>query len=99
MTELSSPDEYAAAQPSSDWPLNSQPEVTDRVIHQALAPLHALPGVRVADHEGVYNALHDELRAALDADPTVADPTVADPTVADSTEANPPANGPSAGGA
>ncbi|MDQ0672442.1 MULTISPECIES: hypothetical protein [Micrococcaceae] len=70
MTELSPPDESAAAQPSPDWPLDSQPEVTDHLVHQALAPLTALPGLPVAGHEAVYNALHDELRGALDSDPS-----------------------------
>jgi len=70
MTELSPPDESAAAQPSPDWPLDSQPEVTDQLVQQALAPLNVLPGVPVAEHEAVYNALHDNLRTALDADPS-----------------------------
>jgi hypothetical protein len=75
MTELSPTDESAAAQPSPDWPLDSQPEVTDQLVHDALAPLKALPGVPVTEHEAVYNSLHDELRTALDADPTISDPS------------------------
>jgi hypothetical protein len=70
MTELSPPDESAAAQPSLDWPLDSQPEVTDQLVRQVLAPLKALPGAPVAEHEAVYNALHDELGTALDSDPS-----------------------------
>jgi hypothetical protein len=80
MTELSPTDESAAAQPSPDWPLDTQPEVTDQQVHQALAPLKALPGVRVAEHEAVYNDLHDQLRAALDTDPSNTDRTISDPT-------------------
>lgn len=79
MTELSTPAESAAAQPSPDWPLNSQHGVTDRLVHKALAPLDGLPGIPVADHEEVYNALHDNLRAALDTDPASADPSNGDP--------------------
>jgi hypothetical protein len=76
MTELSPTDESAAAQPSPDWPLDSQPEV----VHQALAPLKALPAVSVAEHEAVYNDLHDQLRAALDADPAISDSAISDPS-------------------
>ena len=80
MTELSPTDESAAAQPSPDWPLDSQPEVTDQLVHQALAPLKALPAVSVAEHEAVYNDLHDQLRAALDADPGISDSAISDPS-------------------
>ncbi|MGX1161581.1 hypothetical protein FBY31_0041 [Arthrobacter sp. SLBN-100] len=89
MTELSTPDESAAAQPSPDWPLDSQPAVTDQLVQQALAPLDALPGVPVAEHEAVYDALHDELRTALDSDPTISDPTIGDPTIGDPTIGDP----------
>jgi hypothetical protein len=83
MTELSPPDESAAAQPSPDWPQDSQPEVTDQLVHQALAPLKSLPAVPVAEHEAVYNALHDELRAALDSDPSDGGPSNTDPSNTD----------------
>ena len=78
MTELSAPDESAAAQPSPDWPLNGRHGVTDQLVHRALAPLDVLPGIPVADHEEVYNALHDNLRAALDTDPASTDASTAD---------------------
>ena len=71
MTELNRPDE-AAAQPSPDWP--SAPSaadagVTDPVVAQALSRLDALPQIPVAEHEAAYNGLHDELLAALNAEP------------------------------
>jgi hypothetical protein len=86
MTELSPSDESAAAQPSPDWPLNSQHGVTDQLVHQALAPLDGLPGIPVADHEEVYNALHDNLRAALDTDPASEGPASTDPSNSDPTD-------------
>ncbi len=69
MTELSHPDESAAAQPSPDWPVTSRPEVADHLVQQSLGRLDALPRTPVPEHEAVYSELHDELRAALDADP------------------------------
>jgi hypothetical protein len=69
MTELNRPDE-AAAQPSPDWPGTADAGVTDPVVAQALTRLDALPQVPVADHEAAYNGLHDELLAALNAEPT-----------------------------
>jgi hypothetical protein len=69
MTELSHPDESAAAQPSLDWPPPSQAEVTDHLVQQSLGRLDALPQTPVSEHEAAYSELHDELRAALDADP------------------------------
>ncbi|WP_458778926.1 hypothetical protein [Arthrobacter sp. D3-16] len=73
MTELSHPDESAAAQPSADWPRIGHDEVSDHLVQQSLARLEAVPGTPVAGHEAAYSELHDELRAALDADP--AEPT------------------------
>jgi hypothetical protein len=70
MTELSHPEESAAAQPSADWPLASQAGVTDHLVQQSLARLDGLPKTPVREHEAVYNELSDELRAALDADPS-----------------------------
>jgi hypothetical protein len=72
MTELSPLDESAAAQPFPEWP-GGPAEVADHLVQQSLAPLNALPGSPVADHEAVYNELHDHLRAALDADPSATD--------------------------
>ncbi|MDQ0924084.1 hypothetical protein QF038_002592 [Pseudarthrobacter sp. W1I19] len=80
MTELSPTDESAAAQPSPDWPLGSQADVMDPLVKQALAPLDGMPGIPVADHEEVYNALHDNLRAALDTDPSSGDPAINRPS-------------------
>lgn len=69
MTELSHPDESAAAQPSPDWPRISRDAVSDHLVQQSLARLDAVPGTPVAGHEAAYSEVHDELRAALDADP------------------------------
>jgi len=69
MTELSHPDESGAAQPSPDWPRLNHDEVPDHLVQQSLARLDAVPGTPVAEHEAAYSELHDELRAALDADP------------------------------
>ncbi|MCU1567273.1 MAG: hypothetical protein JWQ56_2210 [Pseudarthrobacter sp.] len=80
MNELSPPDESAAAQPSPEWPLNGKHEVTDHMVHQALAPLDGLPGTPVADHEEVYNELHDNLRAALDTDAASTPPSSSAPS-------------------
>ena len=73
MTELTEP-LPAAAQPSPDWPGTGGAGVTDPVVAQALARLGALPQVPVAEHEAVYNELHDELLAALNSDPANSDP-------------------------
>ena len=69
MTELSPPDESAAAQPSLDWPRINQDEVPDHLVQQSLARLDVVSKIPVAEHEAAYSELHDELRAALDADP------------------------------
>ncbi|VXB10017.1 conserved hypothetical protein [Arthrobacter sp. 9AX] len=73
MSELSPLDESAAAQPFPEWPSGSHAEVADHLVQRSLAPLNALPGTPVAEHEAIYNELHDHLRAALDADPSVTD--------------------------
>ena len=85
MTELTEP-EPAAAQPSPDWPGTSDADVTDPVVAQALARLGALPQVPVAEHETVYNELHDELLAALNSDPGSSDPGSSDPGSMDKTD-------------
>ncbi|WP_258805524.1 hypothetical protein [Pseudarthrobacter sp. NS4] len=68
MTELTEPDE-AAAQPSPDWPRPDGAGVTDPVVAQSMARLDPLPRLPVAEHEAAYNDLHDELLAALNAEP------------------------------
>jgi hypothetical protein len=68
MTELNRPDE-TAAQPSPDWPGAADAGITDPVVAQALSRLDALPQIPVAEHEAAYNGLHDELLAALNAEP------------------------------
>lgn len=68
MTELTQPDD-APAQPFPDWPPASAAGVTDPVVARALARLEVLPQAPVGDHEAAYSQLHDDLLAALDADP------------------------------
>jgi hypothetical protein len=68
MTALTEPDD-AAAQPSPDWPDPTEAGVTDPVVAQALVRLGALQQVPVSEHENVYNELHGELLAALNAQP------------------------------
>jgi hypothetical protein len=89
MTELSLPNESAAAQPSPDWPPGSQSEVTDHLVRRALVSLDGLPGTPVAGHEAVYNDLHDQLRAALDTDPASASPASANPASSGPANTNP----------
>lgn len=79
MTELTEP-RPAAAQPSPDWPGTGGAGVTDPVVAQALARLEALPQVPVAEHETVYNELHDELLAALNSEPADSGHGSSDPT-------------------
>jgi hypothetical protein len=69
MTELTEP-EPAAAQPSPDWPRTDDAGIADPVVAQAFARLNSLPQIPVAEHEAAYNDLHDELLAALNAEPT-----------------------------
>lgn len=88
MTELTEP-EPAAAQPSPDWPEASDEGVTDPVVAQALVRLGALPQVPVAEHEAVYNELHDELLAALNSDPAGSDPAGSDPASSDPASSDP----------
>lgn len=78
MTELTE-SEPAAAQPSPDWPSASDAGVTDPVVARALARLEALPQIPAADHETVYNELHDELLAALNSEPANSEPPSSDP--------------------
>lgn len=74
MTELTEPDD-AAAQPAPEWPQAAGQDITDPQVAQATARLRDLPGLPTADHEAVYNALHDDLLAALNSDPTGGAPT------------------------
>lgn len=69
MTELAEPDESAAAQPSTDWPETDTEGVTDPSVADLLTRLGALPPLPLGEHEAAYNELHDELLAALNADP------------------------------
>lgn len=70
MTELTEPDGSAAAQPSTEWPEAGAPGVTDQVVAEAIKRLESLPQLPVEDQEAAYDALHDDLLAALNADPS-----------------------------
>lgn len=78
MTELTEPDD-ATAQPAPEWPQPGGMDLTDPRVAQAVARLFDMPGLPVPDHGTVYDDLHDELLAALNADPADADPAGADP--------------------
>lgn len=72
MTDPSRPEEYAAGPPFPAWPQDGQVELADQLVQRSLARLDALPRTDLAGHEAVYTEIHDELRAALDADPLAA---------------------------
>ena len=76
MTELTEPDD-STAQPAPEWPHAAMrdlgQETTDPQVARAMARLLDIPGLPTADHETVYNELHDELLAALNSDPSGAD--------------------------
>ncbi|MDQ0664937.1 hypothetical protein QFZ35_003435 [Arthrobacter ulcerisalmonis] len=78
MTELTEPDD-ATAQPAPEWPQPGAQVITDPQVAQALATLPDIPGLPAADHESVYNGLHDELLAALNSDPPDGDPSETNP--------------------
>ena len=52
-----------------------------------------MPGLPVPDHGTVYDDLHDELLAALNADPADTDPADADPAGADPAKTAPTGTG------
>lgn len=78
MTELIEPD-HASAQPAPEWPQAAGQDITDPQVAQAIARLRDLPGLPAADHETVYNELHDDLLAALNSDTADSHPTNSDP--------------------
>lgn len=78
MTELTDPDD-ATAQPAPEWPQPGGMDLTDPRVAQAVARLFDMPGLPVPDHGTVYDDLHAELLAALNADPADTDPAGADP--------------------
>ncbi|MEW1812901.1 hypothetical protein AB0284_19645 [Pseudarthrobacter phenanthrenivorans] len=83
MTELTEPD-HPAARPAPEWPHGDAHDpgqgIKDPQVAQAIAGLRDLPGLPAADHEAVYNRLHDDLLAALNSDPANSDPTNGPPT-------------------
>lgn len=80
MTELTQPAESEAAQPSRAQPEREWPApdgagpaggagVNDQVVAEAIERLEALPHLPVEEQEAAYIELHDDLLAALNADP------------------------------
>lgn len=69
MTELTEPHESSAAQPSTQWPETDSAGVTDPPVAGVLTLLGVLPRLPIGEHEAAYNELHDELLAALNANP------------------------------
>lgn len=98
MTELTQPDP-AAAQPSPDWPETGGPDVTDPVVAQAMTRLGALPQVPVAEHETLYNELHDELLAALNSEPAKSEPAKSGPAISKPGSSEPESGYPTDGAA
>ncbi|GGH97366.1 hypothetical protein ACFFGR_08335 [Arthrobacter liuii] len=78
MTELTEPDNVPA-QPAPDWPEARGQDITDPQVAQAVARLLDVPRLPTADHEAVYNGLHDDLLAALNGDPADGGPSGAAP--------------------
>lgn len=83
MTELTEPDD-PAARPAPDWPHGDAhgpgQDIKDPQVEQAIAGLRDLPGLPAADHEAVYNRLHDDLLAALNSEPANSEPANGAPT-------------------
>ena len=72
MTELTEP-ENVPAQPAPEWPQTDGQDIPDPQVAQAMHRLTEIPGLAAADHEDLYNRLHDDLLAALNTDPTGGD--------------------------
>ena len=83
MTELTEPED-PTSRPDPGWPHRDArdfgQDIRDPQVVQAVAGLLDLPGLPAADHEAVYNRLHDDLLAALNSDPTGSGPTGSGPT-------------------
>jgi len=77
MTELTEPND-STAQPAPEWPRaalqDTAQEITDPQVARATARLLEIPGLPVAEHEALYNELHDRLLAALNSDPVSSTP-------------------------
>lgn len=73
MTELTEPDD-TAGQPAPEWPGEGAGEtgqgITDPDVARSVAKLLDMPRLPAAEHEAIYNALHDDLLATLNSDPT-----------------------------
>lgn len=79
MTELTESEAAAAAQAATSrearrheapaWPQPTRGGVTDPLVQPVLAMLADLPVTALSEHEAAYILIHDQLHAALDADP------------------------------
>jgi len=82
MTELTDPDD-STAQPAPEWPRaasqDAGQDISDPEVARITARLRDIPGLPAAEHEAVYNELHDELLSALNSDPVNSDPVNSDP--------------------
>jgi hypothetical protein len=76
MTELTDPDD-STAQPAPEWPRAASQDIgqgiADPQVARIVARLLDIPGLPTAEHEAVYNELHDELLSALNSDPVNSD--------------------------
>lgn len=79
MTELSAPEPHDAAQQPLGWPAPASP-VADSAVAAALAALAEIPAQPVAQQQETYALLHDELLAALNAEPASVQPASTPPT-------------------
>jgi hypothetical protein len=68
MTEPNNLPEAEAERPAVHWPEALDP-TGDAPVDRALSLLEGVQGAPVADHTGLYSALHDSLLEALDAEP------------------------------
>ena len=68
MTEPSTHPDSAGEDHGARWPDGAEP-TGDAAVDQVLGLLGAVPAAEVADHAGLYGAVHDALMEALDAEP------------------------------
>ena len=68
MTEPNNVTEAEAERTAAHWP-EALDSTGDAPVDRALSLLEAFHGAPVADHAGLYAAIHDSLLEALDAEP------------------------------
>ncbi|MGO4249068.1 hypothetical protein AB4Y87_17785 [Paenarthrobacter sp. RAF54_2] len=68
MTEANNYPEAEAERPPVRWP-EALEATGDVPVDRALGLLEGVHGAPVADHAGLYTAIHDSLLEALDAEP------------------------------